>query len=120
VCIVWTPIPFLTWLIPVIGHTAICDSNGVTHDIAKPFWRWYVSLDCTLSKTYKYVQLNISKEQLDEYNRTIDQADETYKKKKHSICFNNCHSHIAWVLNRLKYEGKQGYTMFHIGAICTF
>ncbi len=23
-CIVWTPIPCITWLLPCIGHTGIC------------------------------------------------------------------------------------------------
>jgi hypothetical protein len=23
-CIVWTPIPLISWMIPIIGHTGIC------------------------------------------------------------------------------------------------
>jgi len=23
-CIVWTPLPIISWLIPIIGHTGIC------------------------------------------------------------------------------------------------
>ena len=31
-CIVWTPIPVLTWLLPMVGHMGICKSNGVIYD----------------------------------------------------------------------------------------
>ena len=33
-CIVWTPIPLITYLIPSIGHTGICTSSGIIHDFA--------------------------------------------------------------------------------------
>jgi hypothetical protein len=36
-CIVWSPLPPITWLFPFIGHTGICDSRGVIHDFAGPF-----------------------------------------------------------------------------------
>ena len=40
--IVWTPLPLITWLIPLIGHTGIGMSNGVIHDFAGPY---YISVD---------------------------------------------------------------------------
>ena len=27
-CLVWSPIPLLTWLVPFIGHLGIADSKG--------------------------------------------------------------------------------------------
>ena len=36
-CIVWSPLPPITWLIPFIGHTGIADSNGVIYDFAGPY-----------------------------------------------------------------------------------
>ena len=36
-CIVWTPIPLLTWLLPFVGHMGIADSKGVTYDFAGPY-----------------------------------------------------------------------------------
>lgn len=33
-CIVWTPIPCLTWIFPFIGHIGITDSNGLIYDFA--------------------------------------------------------------------------------------
>jgi hypothetical protein len=35
--IVWTPLPIISWLIPLIGHMGICYSNGVIRDFAGPY-----------------------------------------------------------------------------------
>lgn len=36
-CIVWTPIPLLTWICPIIGHMGIATSSGVIRDFAGPY-----------------------------------------------------------------------------------
>ena len=41
-CIVWTPIPCITWIFPSIGHAGICTSEGIIHDFAGPY---FVSID---------------------------------------------------------------------------
>jgi hypothetical protein len=33
-CIVWTPLPLLTWFVPFIGHVGITTSRGTIHDFA--------------------------------------------------------------------------------------
>jgi hypothetical protein len=33
-CIVWSPIPLLSWLFPFIGHAGIVTSEGIIHDFA--------------------------------------------------------------------------------------
>uniref|UniRef100_A0A674MHU9 Transmembrane protein 222 n=1 Tax=Takifugu rubripes TaxID=31033 RepID=A0A674MHU9_TAKRU len=37
-CIVWTPIPVLSWLFPFIGHMGICTSTGIIRDFAGPYF----------------------------------------------------------------------------------
>ncbi|KAJ6646302.1 Transmembrane protein, partial [Pseudolycoriella hygida] len=37
-CIVWTPIPVLTFFFPFIGHMGIALSNGVIRDFAGPYF----------------------------------------------------------------------------------
>lgn len=37
-CVVWSPLPPITWLIPVIGHLGICDSRGVASDFQGPYF----------------------------------------------------------------------------------
>lgn len=37
-CIVWSPIPFLTWLVPFIGHLGIGTTNGEINDFAGSYY----------------------------------------------------------------------------------
>jgi hypothetical protein len=32
--LVWTPIPVLTWLLPIVGHLGIATTDGIIHDFA--------------------------------------------------------------------------------------
>ena len=36
----------------------------------------------------------------------------------HNICCDNCHSHVARVLNNLKYKGRTNYTMIDVWWMC--
>ena len=55
-CIVWTPIPFITWLVPFIGHIGICREDGVILDFAGPN---FVSVDnFAFGAVTRYIQLN--------------------------------------------------------------
>ena len=36
--VVWTPIPLITWILPFVGHMGICNSDGICHDFAGPFY----------------------------------------------------------------------------------
>ena len=36
-CIVWSPLPPITFFLPFIGHIGIADSDGVIHDFAGPY-----------------------------------------------------------------------------------
>lgn len=33
-CLVWTPIPLITWLFPFVGHMGIATSQGIIRDFA--------------------------------------------------------------------------------------
>lgn len=33
-CLVWTPLPIVSWLAPFIGHVGICREDGVTLDFS--------------------------------------------------------------------------------------
>lgn len=35
-CIVWTPLPLISWFVPFIGHLGICREDGVILDFAGP------------------------------------------------------------------------------------
>ena len=36
-CIVWSPLPPITWILPFIGHTGIAGSDGIIYDFAGPY-----------------------------------------------------------------------------------
>jgi hypothetical protein len=111
-CIVWTPIPILTYIIPSIGHTGIATSSGVIHDFAGSF---FVSVDnFAFGKPTKYVQLDLSEQEKYEFDRAVEKGDNKYNMEEHNLCVNNCHSHVAYVLNQIKYKGKTNYTMVNI------
>ena len=111
-CIVWTPIPCLTYFIPSIGHTGIGTSSGVIHDFAGSF---FISVDdFAFGKPTKYFQLDLSEQEQYEFDRAVEKADNKYNMEEHNLCFNNCHSHVACVLNNIKYKGKSNYTMVHV------
>ena len=114
-CITWTPLPCITWILPMIGHTGICDSEGVIHDFAGPY---YVSIDdFAFGETHKYVQLDIShedKEVIKQYNEQLVKADKTYRGRMHNLFCDNCHSHVARVLNNINYQGKSNWNMVSV------
>ena len=111
-CIVWTPIPILTYLIPCIGHTGIANSNGIIHDFAGSF---FVGVDdFAFGKPTKYIKLKPSEKEKYEWDRAVEKGDNKFNMEEHNLCMNNCHSHVAYVLNQLNYKGRNNYTMVSI------
>eukprot|EP00088_Acartia_fossae_P011894 TRINITY_DN16061_c1_g1_i1.p1 TRINITY_DN16061_c1_g1~~TRINITY_DN16061_c1_g1_i1.p1 ORF type:complete len:170 (-),score=19.26 TRINITY_DN16061_c1_g1_i1:733-1242(-) len=110
-CIVWTPIPCLTWLFPFIGHMGICMSSGVIRDFAGPY---YVSEDnMAFGNPTKYWQLDPSKAEggASGWDNAVIQASDIYAKRVHNLFCDNCHSHVARALNLMQYDGSSNYNM---------
>ncbi|XP_060600834.1 transmembrane protein 222-like [Ruditapes philippinarum] len=114
-CIVWTPIPCLTWLLPMIGHMGIATTAGVIRDFAGPY---YVSEDeMAFGRPTKYWQLDIDKvgkkgqSQKDTWDLAVYDASEEYKTRMHNLCCDNCHSHCAMALNIMEYGGSKSWNM---------
>lgn len=77
-CIVWTPIPLLTWFFPFIGHMGIALSSGVIRDFAGPY---FVSTDrMAFGKPTKYWQLNplLAKGEIEGWDKAVTEASELY------------------------------------------
>merc|ERR1712196_703748 len=94
----------------------IGSSNGDIYDFQGPFTVGKNNL--AFGRPLKYVPLQTkdskykyTKKQWDE---ALAKANCDYNKMVHIICWNNCHNHVAQVLNYLNYEGKSNYTMVHI------
>ncbi|XP_029421076.1 transmembrane protein 222 isoform X2 [Nannospalax galili] len=94
-CVVWTPIPVLTWFFPIIGHMGICTSTGVIRDFAGPY---FVSEDnMAFGKPAKFWKLDPA---------------------QHNLCCDNCHSHVALALNLMRYNNSTNWNMVTLCFFC--
>ena len=111
-CIVWTPMPCITWIFPSIGHAGICTSKGIILDFAGPY---HVNVDhMAFGNPTKYIFLDIDQNEKERYDEAILSGKKDYKQQMYSFCCNNCHSFIARCLNKMNYKGKNNYTMVHV------
>ena len=84
-CMVWTPIPLLTWLIPLIGHVGIATSKGIIHDFGGSY---FISIDdFSFGHTHKYCKLDIPDNKENEYDKAIIEADDCYRGQEHNLCW---------------------------------
>ncbi|XP_014667925.1 PREDICTED: transmembrane protein 222-like [Priapulus caudatus] len=110
-CIVWTPIPVLTWILPIIGHMGIAMSSGVIRDFAGPY---FVSEDCmAFGNPTKYWRLSLEKVPGGQamYDAAVSDASVEYKGHMHNLCCDNCHSHVALALDLMKYNKSMSWNM---------
>uniref|UniRef100_A0A669EN94 Transmembrane protein 222a n=1 Tax=Oreochromis niloticus TaxID=8128 RepID=A0A669EN94_ORENI len=119
-CVVWTPIPILTWVLPFIGHMGICTSAGVIRDFAGSY---FVSVNNTLThwftlKQYcRYWKLDVDKvcgNGAATWDKAVHDASEEYKCRPHNLCFDNCHSHVAMALNLMRYDNSTSWNMVNL------
>jgi|LauGreSBDMM110SN_4_FD.fasta_scaffold326020_1 hypothetical protein len=111
--IVWCPLPPITWILPFIGHTGICTSDGIIYDFAGSY-----SINkghLIFGKVTKYLILDPSKNKELDWDRGIEEGNNEYCGHIHNICFDNCHSHVARCLNDMAYNGSKNHNMFTIG-----
>ncbi|CAM9716171.1 unnamed protein product [Scytosiphon promiscuus] len=108
-CIVWTPIPCITWFIPPIGHMGIADSRGVIYDFAGPYT---IGEDhMAFGRPTRYLRLDPDRCKGERWDEAVARSSETYSKRMHNLCCDNCHSHVALALKRMRYAGAEGWNM---------
>ena len=84
-CMVWTPLPLISWIIPIIGHTGICGSDGKIYDFAGSY---YISEDnMAFGNPYKYVELNPDMSEQIEWDDCIAKCNERFTNEEHNICW---------------------------------
>lgn len=135
-CIVWTPLPIISWLIPFIGHIGICREDGVILDFAGPN---FVCVDnFAFGSVTRYLQ--ISKEKCcispypsvynsedgyipDEPGREVSTWDDALRKstqefqhRSYNLLTCNCHSFVANNLNRLGLHSG-GWNVVNLAAL---
>lgn len=113
-CIVWTPIPVLTWFFPFIGHMGICLSNGVIRDFAGPY---FISEDnMAFGRPTRYLILDPHKARGGTWDESISKASVVYGTRMHNLCWDNCHSHVGMALNLMNYDNSSRWNMVRLAA----
>lgn len=113
-CIVWTPIPVITWFFPFIGHMGIALSNGVIRDFAGPY---FVSEDnMAFGQPTRYLVLDPYKVQgaAAEWDESVSKASVFYGTRMHNIFCDNCHSHVGMALTLMKYNESVKWNMAYL------
>ncbi|KAH7643695.1 transmembrane protein 222-like protein [Dermatophagoides farinae] len=123
-CIVWTPIPIITWLLPWIGHMGIATSRGIIRDFAGPY---FVAEDnMAFGNPTKYWQLdpNLVDDGKNGWDEGVEKSSILYCKRMHYLCWDNCHSHVGTALNFMRYNGESNHNMvktfFHFTLNCKY
>lgn len=123
-CIVWTPLPIISWLAPFVGHVGICRKDGVILDFAGPY---FVNVDnFAFGATARFVCLSeqqccfpvtlsehicksgLNHEQLGtalSWDDAIRSSMQQFQHRSYNLFTCNCHSFVANFLNKIAYQG---------------
>lgn len=114
-CLVWTALPCITCCLPFIGHTGICKSDGTIYDFVGkgPMHHGELAFGAPL----KYLVLEHSTISSEEWDDAVTKANCTFSKRNHNLITNNCHHHVAEVLNNLRYGGRDNWGQVDIALL---
>ncbi|XP_057524282.1 protein REVERSION-TO-ETHYLENE SENSITIVITY1 [Amaranthus tricolor] len=135
-CLVWTPLPVVSWLAPFIGHVGICREDGSILDFSGSN---LVNVDhFAFGAAAKYYQLDrkqccfppnlsghVCKHRYKHHefgtaitwDDALDLSKHHYENKSYNLFTCNCHSYAANCLNRLCYGGSMNWNMIDIAAM---
>ncbi|KAF5743198.1 hypothetical protein HS088_TW09G01263 [Tripterygium wilfordii] len=138
-CIVWTPLPVVSWLAPFIGHVGICREDGVILDFAGSN---FVNVDdFAFGAAARYLQLdrnqccfppNLSGHTCKQgymhaefgtamtWDDTLQSSFRHFEHRSYNLFTCNCHSFVANCLNRLCYRGSMSWNMISVAALILF
>lgn len=138
-CLVWTPLPVVSWLAPFIGHVGICREDGAILDFSGSN---FVNIDdFAFGSAARYLQLN--REQCcfppnlaahtcgqgymhaeygtaTTWDDALRSSTRNFEHKTYNLFTCNCHSFVANCLNRLCYQGFMGWNMINVAALILF
>ncbi|XP_010262156.1 PREDICTED: protein REVERSION-TO-ETHYLENE SENSITIVITY1-like [Nelumbo nucifera] len=135
-CIVWTPLPVVSWLAPFIGHVGICredgaiigfaGSNSVNIDsFAYGGPARYLQLDreqCCFppnlaGHTCKHGYWHVEHGTAITWDDALHSSMHHFENKSFNLFVCNSHSFVANCLNRLCYGGSLGWNMVNVGVL---
>lgn len=110
-CVVWTPIPVLSWICPAIGHVGICDSRGIVRDFQGD--RTVGKGNMLFGDPRQKWKLQINPDVLD---RAIQETSEEFRHLGYDLICSNCHFYVASVLDNAKIKGPCCFRKWTGGA----
>ncbi|XP_076955491.1 protein RTE1-HOMOLOG-like isoform X2 [Bidens hawaiensis] len=139
-CIVWTPLPVVSWLLPFVGHVGIGREDGVILDFAGPN---FVCVDnFTFGSVSRYIQISKEKCSItsnpsttfrteEEYSLVesgrnqytwddaLRKSTQEYQHRAYNIFSCNCHSFVANNLNKLEFQSG-GWNVVNLAVLILF
>lgn len=117
-CILWSPLPPITFILPFIGHMGISDSNGIASDFQGPYNVGDQGRMAFGSPT-RALKADITSLPggAEQWDSAIRHANGVYRGRMHNICCDNCHSHVACALNRMDIK-ISGVSKFNMVKLC--
>ncbi|GJU65097.1 reversion-to-ethylene sensitivity protein 1 [Tanacetum coccineum] len=138
-CLVWTPLPVVSWLAPFIGHVGLCMEDGAVvdfsgsnlvtiDDFAYGSVARYIQLDreqcCfpsnlsshTCNHRYKHSEIGTAIS----WDDAIQSTRRHFEHKSYNLFTCNCHSFAANCLNRICYDGSMSWNMINVVALVLF
>ncbi|RLN88753.1 hypothetical protein BBJ28_00009808 [Nothophytophthora sp. Chile5] len=84
-CLVWSPIPILTWFLPFIGHLGIADSKGIIFDFAGPYT--IGRDDFAFGIPTRYVQCAVASEDVAKWDEAVAAGCAIYETRMHNLWY---------------------------------
>ena len=127
-CIVWVPIPFVTWLLPFVGHLGIGRADGTILDFLGPYHVQvgnfgfghpvrYWKIDPTQSSAYRPSDDKSVEEWWDE---ELEHSAMFFRTLFYNFCGTNCHSFVAFFLNQIDYRSSTQWNSVLLACILFF
>ncbi|CAG9464656.1 unnamed protein product [Pedinophyceae sp. YPF-701] len=120
-CIVWTPIPVVTWIMPFVGHMGVGDSRGLLHDFLGHGTINTGRLGFGSPARYLRVGDGKTLSLPDDAGKTWDDAVrlsvEDFKTEDYSFFTNNCHTFVGAVLSRARCGGRTKWDMARLAVL---
>ena len=119
-CVVWCPLPMITWLFPPIGHVGICYSDGLITDFLGSRFIHRGSLG--FGAVARYWRLDPTKVTdgaggVHAFDTSVRKAESFFNTCEYYNLFgNNCHQYAAHAMNLAGYQGKRDWNMVHVAA----
>ncbi|KAK8971262.1 Protein REVERSION-TO-ETHYLENE SENSITIVITY1 [Platanthera guangdongensis] len=135
-CVVWTPLPIISWLTPYIGHVGICREDGAILDFAGSN---FVNVDnFAYGAVAKFLQLDrkqccfagsLSSHMCRQsyhhaergvaisWDDALNICAQKYQHKSYNLFTCNCHSFVADCLNRLAYGGHFRWNLLNLTVL---